>query len=53
MHTALPKLFHFLNYLTQIYRNLKESGAVTEPSEVVKENNLSIVIPSSEHPVDV
>ena len=46
-------MFHFLNYLTQIYRNLKEPGAVTEPSEVVKENNLSIVIPSSEHPVDV
>ena len=50
----LAKIFHFLNYyFTQIYRNLKEPGAVTESSEVVKENSFTNVIPSSEHPVDV
>ena len=52
IYTALSKIFHFLYYFTPIYRNLKEPGA-TERSEVVKENDLSIVIPSSEHPVDV
>ena len=46
-------MFHFLNYFNRIYRNLKEPGAVTESSEVVKENSFTNVIPSSEHPVDV
>jgi len=39
--------------LRQVIINLKEPGAVTESSEVVKENSFTNVIPSSEHPVDV